>query len=104
MEGTTNTIATPGKSAAVPNSTQATDPAPVVKAQLPEGLVLKGIIKGHKASSVMLSSGEKNYTLFVGDSTHIDIGKNSSLVSLVRVTDTTTAVLDIDGQEIEVSK
>jgi hypothetical protein len=99
MEATTNAAATPGKQAA--NPTQ--DPAPVVRAQAPEGLVLKGIIKGPKASSVMLSSGEKNYTLFVGDSTHIDLGRSSLLVTLVQV-DTTTAVLNIDGQEVEVSK
>jgi hypothetical protein len=102
-EETTNAITSPGKPTAVTNA-QATDSAPVVKAQPPEGLVLKGIIKGPKASSVMLSAGEKTYTLFVGDSTHMDIGKTSSQITLVKVKDSTTAVLNIDGQEVELSK
>jgi hypothetical protein len=100
-EATTNAIATPGKPA-VANPAQVTDP--VVKAPPPEGLVLKGIIKGPKTASVMLSAGAKTYTLFIGDSTHIDIGKDSPQVALVKVKNATTAVLNIDGQEVELSK
>jgi hypothetical protein len=102
-KATTNATAA-GKPTAVASPAQVTDPAPVVKAPPPEGLVLKGIIKGPKASSVMLSAGAKTYTLFVGDSTHIDIGKDSPQVALVKVKDATTAVLNIDGEEVELSK
>jgi hypothetical protein len=103
-KATTNAVATPGKPTAATNPAQVTDPAPVVKAPPPEGLVLKGIIKGPKTASVMLSAGAKTYTLFVGDSTHMDIGKDSPQVALVKVKDATTAVLNIDGQEVELSK
>jgi hypothetical protein len=97
-EETTNSVATTNK------STQAADPAPViVKGKPPEGLVLKGIVNGSRTASVMLSAGEKTYTLFVGDSTHIDTGNGLQEVALVKVKET-TAVFNIDGQWVELSK
>jgi hypothetical protein len=96
-EKKTNGVATINKPVVV-------EPAPVkVRVPPPEGLVLKGVVNGAKTASVMLLAGEKTYTLFVGDSTHIALGKDSPEVTLVSVK-AATAVLNIDGQEVEISK
>ncbi len=67
------------------------------------GMVVKGIIKGAKSSTVMLSMGTKSYSLFEGDSVKIEAAPGKPTVTLVKVNNN-SVVLKVDGKEIEVSR